>query len=183
LQARCDSAKTIGQPLVLGWKPTKGRTPTTVDEEDFNRLRSRVIQDESIISPEDNPMTSAPASNLLRPRFRKSMTALAVAMTLAVVAPASHAGDVTKEGAVSIHFDREALGSHDSARDLYARIRTAARFACGDADVRELGKMQEINRCRADAVARAVEHVGSSTLGAIHREATGDDRTRVAAGA
>jgi len=125
-------------------------------------------------------MTSAHASNPLRPRLRKSMTALAVAMAFAAAAPASHAGHMTRERTVSIRYDRAALVDPESARDLYSRIRTAARFACGDADFRDLVTMRQVNQCRADAVARAVERIGSATLGALHRDATGDTRIRVA---
>ena len=114
-------------------------------------------------------MTSAHASNPLRPRLRKSMTALAVAMAFAAAAPASHAGHMTRERTVSIRYDRAALVDPESARDLYSRIRTAARFACGDADFRDLVTMRQVNQCRADAVARAVERIGSATLGALHR--------------
>ncbi len=125
-------------------------------------------------------MTSAHTSNLLRLNLRKSMTALAVAMAIAATAPTAHAGDMTRERSVSIRYDRAALVNPDSARDLYARIRTAARFACGDADSRELVAMRRVNQCRADAVARAVERIDSATLGALHRDATGDTRIRVA---
>jgi UrcA family protein len=134
----------------------------------------------SAIHTEDTSMTRTRTSTLPSIRLQRSVAALVAALAIAAAAPASHAGDAARAKSVSIHFDRATLADPAAARELYARIRTAARFACGDADLRDLNAMQEVNRCRADAVARAVETIGSATLGTLHRDSTGEDRVRVA---
>jgi UrcA family protein len=67
------------------------------------------------------------------------------------------------------------LASADGTRTLYARLRAAARQACGDViSGRNLQSYLSYEACYSDALDGAVSKVGSARLQALHREQTDD---------
>jgi len=106
---------------------------------------------------------------------------IAAACAVAVLAAPTLAGAASGEtSSVTVQYRRAALNDPDAARALYARIHSAARRACGNADMRVLQQARQILECRADAVARAVDQISAPGLGAVHRKATGEDSLRLA---
>lgn len=70
---------------------------------------------------------------------------------------------------VAVHYQDLEADSRAGAERLYARLKSAARRACGGAPERGLAAVSDYNRCRADALSAAVADVGSRTLTALHR--------------
>ncbi len=73
------------------------------------------------------------------------------------------------------------LRDSDGAQAVYARIQRAARHVCDRPHRLELREMEAMNKCRADAIDDAVAQAESAPLLAVHRKATGDSATRLAA--
>lgn len=104
----------------------------------------------------------------------------AAACAAVVLAAPAVAGASEQQSSVTIRYERASLRDVDAARDFLARIRTAARAACGDADIRVLYELRAVIACRQNAAARAIERIDSPTLSALHRESVGDDSIRLA---
>lgn len=60
------------------------------------------------------------------------------------------------------------LASSEGAATLYRRIVAAAQRVCPDSGVRDARSTQAIRECRAQAIQRAVDSVGSPQLAAIY---------------
>ncbi len=78
-------------------------------------------------------------------------------------------GANTVQHSVAVHFNGRSADSADGAKALYARLRAAAKTACGTDPGRDLDARTDFNACRADALSAAVAEVGSRTLTALHR--------------
>lgn len=126
-------------------------------------------------------MTRTQSTASKRISVTRSIAAAACAVAV-LVAPTVAGAASQEEPSVTIRYDRAALRDEYAAHELYARIRSAARRVCGEADMRELRVAQQVNRCRTDAVDRAVATIASPALGAVHRDRTGDDTIRLAVG-
>lgn len=70
---------------------------------------------------------------------------------------------------VAVHYQDLDANSAAGAEHLYARLKAAARRACGSENGRDLAAVMDYNHCRADALSLAVAQVGSRTLTALHR--------------
>lgn len=69
------------------------------------------------------------------------------------------------------------LAEAAGARTLYARIQSAAREVCGpQPGVLDLREAAHYQACHAQAVARAVNRVGSDALHALHAAQSGKGR-------
>ena len=94
---------------------------------------------------------------------------------------AAHAGEAQhpKEVTTSVKVSYADLDiSHAAgARTLYARIKSAAREACGpEPAVLDLRDAAGYNACYEQAVAKAVNRVGSEQLHALHAAQSGKSR-------
>lgn len=77
-------------------------------------------------------------------------------------------GNVARRS-VAVHYQDLNVNSDVGAQRLYARLKSAARRACGEHPDRDLAAISDYNRCRADALSAAVADVGSRALTALHR--------------
>jgi UrcA family protein len=93
----------------------------------------------------------------------------------------AHAGEAQQPNEVttSIKVSYADLDISDAAgaRTLYARIKSAAREACGpEPAVLDLRDAAGYNACYEQAVAKAVNRVGSEQLHALHAAQSGKSR-------
>ncbi|MGE0580549.1 MAG: UrcA family protein [Steroidobacteraceae bacterium] len=77
--------------------------------------------------------------------------------------------DNTVHRSVEVHYTDMNANTADGARALYARLRSAAKAACGTAPGSDLASRSDFNACRSEALSVAVAKVGSRNLTALHR--------------
>jgi UrcA family protein len=70
---------------------------------------------------------------------------------------------------VPVHYSDLNVNSSQGAANLYARLRSAARTACGSEPGSSLRERADFSNCRADALSQAVADVNSRALTALHR--------------
>lgn len=70
---------------------------------------------------------------------------------------------------VAVRYADVNANSSQGAETLYARLKAAAKSACGTAPGLDLASRHDFNTCRADALGRAVSDVNSRALTALHR--------------
>lgn len=70
---------------------------------------------------------------------------------------------------LSVSYGDLNVASKDGAYTLYSRLEYAARKVCAVDDLRRIGAAKEARDCRAAAVDRAVNDIGSANLTALHR--------------
>jgi UrcA family protein len=68
---------------------------------------------------------------------------------------------------VAVHYGDLNLQSDAGNAALFGRLRQAAERVCGTDDSRNLSVRNAVRECKRDAVARAVEQVGSVRLAAL----------------
>jgi UrcA family protein len=109
---------------------------------------------------------------------RGTAAALAVAMTGAIFtmfASNANAGQpdgrvqLTSDGVrtVAIHYGDLNLQTDAGNAALFGRLRQAAEQVCGPDDARNLSMRSIVRECKREAIARAVEQVGSVRLAAL----------------
>lgn len=94
--------------------------------------------------------------------------ATVVAFVASAAVFADHGANVTVREVSVGYSDVEANSAPGAAR-LYARLKSAARAACGTDPGRALDAQIDFQRCRADALSAAVNDVHSRALTALHR--------------
>lgn len=88
---------------------------------------------------------------------------------------AQHPAEVTTS--VKVSYADLDISDAAGARTLYARIRSAAREACGpEPAVLDLRDAAGYNACHEQAVSKAVNRVGSEQLHALHAAQSGKSR-------
>ncbi|MBV6424589.1 MAG: hypothetical protein NAOJABEB_02402 [Steroidobacteraceae bacterium] len=95
--------------------------------------------------------------------------ALAALAGSATLFAGTDAGNNVVQRSVTVHYQDLNADSQAGAERLYARLKAAARRACGSESGRDLAAVSDYNHCRADALSTAVARVGSRTLTALHR--------------
>ena len=111
-----------------------------------------------------------PAAKVTSNRSTSGLLTALAGCLLAGALSVAHAGSpsadtvptrVVSYGDLNISTDAGALA-------LYQRLATAARKVCPLEDSRDLVRIASINRCRTDAVARAVHDINSPRLAAVY---------------
>jgi UrcA family protein len=70
---------------------------------------------------------------------------------------------------VVVKYSQETLASKVGVNDLYRRITFAARQVCPDAaSIRDLAAQRQVEACRNQAVARAIQQIDNPSLAALH---------------
>lgn len=90
----------------------------------------------------------------------------ALACSAAVFASA---GTLLTVREVPVHYGDLNVNSSQGAERLYARLRSAAKRACGSEPGRSLAERAAFDHCRMDALSQAVSVVNSRALTALHR--------------
>jgi UrcA family protein len=70
---------------------------------------------------------------------------------------------------VAIRFEDLNLQTDAGNARLLSRLHQAAEKVCGDEDTRLLSVRSAVRECKREAIARAVEQVGSVRLAALHK--------------
>lgn len=99
----------------------------------------------------------------------KFVTATAVALVGFAASNAALAGEpgVTR---VAVSYADLDLGKPQGVDTLYARLKGAAKAACGDADARDLREKALVRECRDEALSSAVAGVTHAALTAMHHQ-------------
>ena len=69
---------------------------------------------------------------------------------------------------VVVKYSEQSLATDDGVDALYRQITAAARQVCPDAWTRDWGLKAQAQRCRNEAIARAIRQIDSSRLAALH---------------
>jgi UrcA family protein len=69
---------------------------------------------------------------------------------------------------VVVKYSEQSLATDEGVSALYRRITSAAKRVCPDAPIGDLGLRAEVEHCRNQAIARAVQQVDNSRLAALH---------------
>lgn len=97
----------------------------------------------------------------------KLFTATAVAL---VGLASTNVALAAKDGQtqITVSYADLDLGKPQGVDTLYARLKGAAKAACGDADARNLRERALVRECRDEALANAVDGINHSALTAKH---------------
>ena len=86
-----------------------------------------------------------------------------------MAAGAASAARLDSDGAsVVVKYSRQSLATDEGVNALYRRITAAARTVCPDASIHNLGLWTQVQHCRNEAIARAVQQIDNSRLAALH---------------
>jgi UrcA family protein len=99
----------------------------------------------------------------------KFVTATAVALVGFAAANAALAAEPGTTSITVSYADLD-LGKPQGVDTLYARLKGAAKAACGDTDARNLREKALVRECRDEALASAVKGVNHAALTAMHRQ-------------
>jgi UrcA family protein len=69
---------------------------------------------------------------------------------------------------IVVKYSEQSLATDDGVSALYRRITAAAKQVCPDAGTRDWGLQAQVDRCRNDAIARAIRQIDNSRLAALH---------------
>jgi UrcA family protein len=108
-----------------------------------------------------------------RPSGRGLRAALAAVAGCLVAAGASSAGAAissTDTRSIVVRYADLDINTRQGASALYRRIAVAAQQVCPDADIGDLHRISQVRVCRQQAVARAVQAIGSPLLAALDAE-------------
>lgn len=97
----------------------------------------------------------------------KLVTATAVALVGFASTNVALAGNDGRTHITVSYADLD-LGKPQGVDTLYARLRGAAKVACGEADARNLREKAFVRGCREEALANAIEGIDHSALTAKH---------------
>ena len=97
--------------------------------------------------------------------------ALVLLGSLAGVMAAGAAGAATPDSdvpSVVVKFNDLTLDTDTGVNRLYRRVEFAAKQVCPDGDMRDLSAHQLVERCRQQAMTRAIRQIDNSRLAALH---------------
>ncbi len=97
-----------------------------------------------------------------------AFTALATAALLGSPATASAAQPATAAPEATVYYSFHDLSSDQATHALYERIVSAARSVCPGYDSPDLSEYANSRQCQRQAVAHAVEQIGSARLAAVY---------------
>ena len=100
-----------------------------------------------------------------RAKFALLLGGLAGLMAVGAAGAAVPDSDVPS---VVVKYSPETLASKVGVNDLYRRITLAARQVCPDAWTRDLAAQAQVEACRNQAVARAIQQIDNPSLAALH---------------
>jgi UrcA family protein len=100
-----------------------------------------------------------------RAKFALLLGGLAGLMAVGAAGAAVPDSDVPS---VVVKYSQETLASKVGVNDLYRRITFAARQVCPDAWTRDLAAQVQVEACRNQAVARAIQQIDNPSLAALH---------------
>jgi UrcA family protein len=104
--------------------------------------------------------------------FRRSFALAGAFAALAATTTSFAAPYSDAPPSVTVRYDDLNLATSAGADALYRRISIAARAVCGDEYSRDLAVVAANQRCRADAVAKAVREVNNPQLALVHAART-----------
>ncbi len=91
--------------------------------------------------------------------------------SLAGVMAVGAAGAATPDSdlpTVVVKYSDQNLATHEGVAHLYGRIMAAAKQVCPDSPVRDLGASSLTEKCRNEAVVRAIRQIGNPQLAELH---------------
>lgn len=100
--------------------------------------------------------------------LRRSFAVAGTLAALAVTTASSGAPPSDVAPSVKVRYDDLNLATTAGVETLYRRITIAAREVCPDEYSRDLAVFAASQRCRADAVAQAVQAVNNPGLALVH---------------
>jgi UrcA family protein len=80
---------------------------------------------------------------------------------------ASAAPSDAKVPTLILHYSEQSLAANGGVDDLYRRIASAAKRVCPNDSIHDIRALAQIDVCRREAVARAVQQIHNSQLAAL----------------
>jgi UrcA family protein len=101
-------------------------------------------------------------------RFKFALLMLTGSLGCAMAVGTASAATVDNDvPSLVVRYNPETLATDNGVQLLYRRIVGAAKQVCPDESIRDLGAGARVKQCRAQAVARAIQHIGNSRLAAL----------------
>jgi UrcA family protein len=69
---------------------------------------------------------------------------------------------------VVVKYSEQSLATDAGVYTLYRRITSAAKQVCPDASIRNFSVQRQVEQCRDQAIARAIQKIDNSRLAALH---------------
>ena len=69
---------------------------------------------------------------------------------------------------VVVKYSEQSLATDEGVYALYRRITNAAKQVCPEASNRELSRLRQVEQCRDQAIARAIQKIDNSRLAELH---------------
>ena len=101
----------------------------------------------------------------------RSRVALLLLGSLAGVMGAGAAGAATPDSdlpSIVVKYNDLTLATDSGVTQLYRRIVSAARQVCPDAPLRDFGAQRQVDHCRNQAVAKAIQQIDNPRLAALY---------------
>jgi UrcA family protein len=114
---------------------------------------------------QERPMTTV-ISTLSN--FRSALVLASAFAALTATTTSFAAAPADEVPSVTVRYNDLDLATSGGAATLYQRISQAARQVCPDPDMRNLAMNALAQRCRAEAIARAVDQLHSPQLALVH---------------
>jgi UrcA family protein len=102
-------------------------------------------------------------------RFKFALLMLTGGLACAVAVGAASAATPDNDvPSIVVRYSNQTLATDQGVQQLYGRIVRAAREVCPDAMVRDLAARAGVQRCRQQAVARAIHQIDNPELAALY---------------
>ena len=102
-----------------------------------------------------------------RKSLKRGMIALAAGAILATGLAHATASDEARH-TVEVRYAKQELSTRQGVRDVYARLKSAARQVCPDIDARDLGRAAKARACYQEALSDAVSRISQPALNLVH---------------
>ena len=101
----------------------------------------------------------------------RARAALLLLGSLAGVMAAGSASAATRESdlpSVVVKYSDLTLATDSGVNQLYRRIMSAAKQVCPDAPIRDFGAQRQMQQCRNQAAAKAIQQIDNPRLAALY---------------
>jgi UrcA family protein len=86
-----------------------------------------------------------------------------------MAAGAASAGSLdSNPPSIVVKYSEQSLTTDEGVYTLYRRITSAAKQVCPDASIRNFSVQRQVEQCRDQAIARAIQKIDNSRLAALY---------------
>lgn len=113
-------------------------------------------------------MSTSIAARAAGSRAKMGLLVLGTFAGVMAAGAASAAGPNDNVPTVVVKYSEQSLATDEGVQILYRRITSAAKQVCPDAPIRNFGVQRQVEECRTQAMARAIQKIDNSRLAALY---------------